>query len=157
MTLSDHGVNNPSYTAAIDGTTVVALLEYSKAYGCIIGRVYPNHMVIWEDIADLKSKLNACSIETANEVKYIMISFQELPKGLPQFWLINNGRPQGKNKMSSYTMFVVCDVLDDPSTTEKYPAVLLNTNLLHVAGVAFQLFCINDLAPFSSSSSSLPE
>jgi hypothetical protein len=38
-----------------------------------------------EDIADLKSKLNACSTETAKEVKFIVISFQQLPKGLPQF------------------------------------------------------------------------
>jgi hypothetical protein len=84
-TLSDHGVKNPSYKAVIDETAVVPLLEYSKAHGCVIGGIYPNHVLIWEDIADLRSKLNACSIETAKEVACIRISFQQLPKGLPQF------------------------------------------------------------------------
>jgi hypothetical protein len=32
-TLLDRGVKNPSYTAAIDGTLMVALLEYSKSHG----------------------------------------------------------------------------------------------------------------------------
>ena len=126
--LSDNGVKNPSFTAAIDGTAVVPLLEYSKAHGCIIGGVYPHHMV---ELDDQTGPLDDCCIETVKEVKCVVISFQQLPKGLPQFWLLN-GRPQGKNETSDYNTFV-CDILDDPSTTDKYPAVLLNATVDRVS------------------------
>jgi hypothetical protein len=43
--LALHGVKNPSFPVAIDGTAMVPLLEYSTALWAMTGGVFLNHFI----------------------------------------------------------------------------------------------------------------
>jgi hypothetical protein len=124
-TLEGYGAKNPCISVAIDGTAVVPILECSAALGAMVGGVYPTHFIKIPDNAtqtEFKSLLFDTKVDLAKEVKVAVISFQNVPKGVPAFQILC-GQPQGKNENSNFNERVM-ESLAERCTSGR--AVLLN-------------------------------
>jgi hypothetical protein len=106
------GIANPSTSAAVDGMANAPVKEHLVAHGAILGGAYLIHFISipkGQEMATIKATSADSSIATAQEAKGFILSFQQMPKGMPQFIFLV-ARPQGKNEVSKFNL-LVCEAL----------------------------------------------
>ena len=99
-----------TFSVAMDGSKVPNSININTAHKCIMGGVYPYHLIYTthlskEEIMKIlynKPDKGNREMELASEVKVATICFQNPPKGMSPMAIIS-ARPQGVNAPSTFT------------------------------------------------------
>ena len=98
-----------TFSVAIDSTKVPKSLNINTAHKCIMGRVYPNHLIYTthlnkDEIIKILNNVKeneSHPIDLVSEVKVAIICFQNQSKSISPMSIIS-ARPQGINETSNF-------------------------------------------------------
>jgi hypothetical protein len=98
-----------SFSLSIDATKVPSELEISTTYAAIMGGAHPNHYISTRDMTSMQIEsllkqrnTSPTSIKLADEIKVVIMSFQNCPPGVSPIEIIGV-RPQTSNETSPFT------------------------------------------------------